>query len=419
MNIFLGNPPENVKQWIIDHSGPDLTIPLCFEAVDAGATVALKCNGNNLKAATLQTSTDRQTWSDYTYGTNITLANAGNKVYFKAKADNTSIARTSSNYLQFTTTQAAKKVNVSGNVMSLLAPEFSQMKSVGSYCFCKLFYICKNISDCSSMTLPATTLANYCYASMFQSCTSLAQSPALPATTLADNCYDSMFRNCSSLTQAPELPATTLADNCYNIMFQKCSSLTKSPALPATTLANNCYNYMFQDCSSLTQAPALPATTLADSCYDSMFQDCTSLTQAPALPATTLANSCYKYMFKNCSSLTQAPALPATTLADNCYGSMFYSCTSLAQAPTIKTYTPNLQAFAYMLNISNYDTNEWSLTSCNWPDLTLSEAESMVLNEKIFGYNYSEASVRISITCKDGSGTVYYDSGKRSWVFEH
>ena len=125
MNIFLGNPPENVKQWIKSHSGPDLTIPLCFEAVDAGATIALTCNGNNLKTATFQTSTDGQSWSDYTYATNITLANAGDKVYFKAKADNTSIVRNSSNYFKFTTAQSSKKVKVSGNVMSLLAPEFS------------------------------------------------------------------------------------------------------------------------------------------------------------------------------------------------------------------------------------------------------------------------------------------------------
>ena len=124
-------------------------------------------------------------------------------------------------------------------------------------------------------------------------------------------------------------------------------------------------------------------------------------------------------MFKNCSSLTQAPALPATTLADNCYGSMFYGCSSLSQAPTIKTYTPNLQAFAYMLNISNYDTNEWSLTSCNWPDLTLSEAESMVLNDNIFGYGDTGESVRISITCKDGSVTAHSDPKNWSWVFEH
>ena len=119
-NIFLGNPPENVKQWIEKYY-----TPLCFEAVNAGATIALKCNGNSLKAATFQTSTDKVNWTDYTYTTKITLANKGDKIYFKVKADNTSIVRNTSNYLQFTTAQTAKKVNVSGNVMSLLAPEFS------------------------------------------------------------------------------------------------------------------------------------------------------------------------------------------------------------------------------------------------------------------------------------------------------
>ena len=141
MNIFLGYPPENIKQWIKDHynTGPDLSIPLCFEAVDAGATIALNCNGNNLKTATFQTSTDGNTWTDYTYATSITLANAGDKVYFKAKSDNTYIARNTSNYLQFTTTQDTKKVNVFGNVMSLLSLEFDQMRVVETHCFYKLF----------------------------------------------------------------------------------------------------------------------------------------------------------------------------------------------------------------------------------------------------------------------------------------
>ena len=104
MNIFLGNPPEDIKQWIInDYNNrkqeEKRKIPLCFEAVDSGATIALKCNGNNLKTATFQTSTDGQNWSDYTYATNVALANAGDKVYFKAKADNTAIVRNLSNYL--------------------------------------------------------------------------------------------------------------------------------------------------------------------------------------------------------------------------------------------------------------------------------------------------------------------------------
>ena len=134
MNIFLGNPPEKIKQWIINYYNrkqeEKRKVPLCFEAVDAGATIALKCNGNNLKTATFQTSTDGQNWADYAYETPITLTitnGKADKVYFRAKADNTAIVRDRSNYLQFTSTQAAKKVKVSGNVMSLLSPEFKDL----------------------------------------------------------------------------------------------------------------------------------------------------------------------------------------------------------------------------------------------------------------------------------------------------
>ena len=74
-----------------------------------------------------------------------------------------------------------------------------------------------------------------------------------------------------------ENPPTTLADYCYNSMFSGCTSLTTAPDLPAITLANFCYNSMFQGCASLTSAPELPATTLGYGCYQSMFQGCTGL----------------------------------------------------------------------------------------------------------------------------------------------
>ena len=179
--------------------------------------------------------------------------------------------------------------------------------------------------------LPATTLAKYCYNSMFSGCSSLTQAPELPATTLADSCYSSMFSGCSKLTQAPALPVTTLADYCYDYMFYHCSSLTQAPKLPATTLKMCCYRSMFYGCSSLTKAPELPATTFENECYSDMFSNCTSLTQAPELPATTLADWCYSGMFSGCSKLVQAPALPATTLARDCYRDMFSDCTSLTE----------------------------------------------------------------------------------------
>ena len=121
--------------------------------------------------------------------------------------------------------------------------------------------------------------------------------------TMADKCFAGLFQECVALIVAPALPATTLTMSCYDSMFYNCTNLTQAPALPATTLANSCYTYMFSGCANLTQAPALPATTLADSCYNNMFYECTNLTQAPALPATTLAINCYENMFCNCASL--------------------------------------------------------------------------------------------------------------------
>ena len=43
---FLGNPPPNVQEWIKKHYGPKLDDPLCFTAVDAGATIAFNKVGN-------------------------------------------------------------------------------------------------------------------------------------------------------------------------------------------------------------------------------------------------------------------------------------------------------------------------------------------------------------------------------------
>ena len=178
------------------------------------------------------------------------------------------------------------------------------------------------------------TMANNCYAFMFQGWTGLTQAPELPATTLAQSCYGYMFYDCTSLTQAPELPATTMASYCYSEMFSYCTSLKQAPKISATTVADYCFYYMFRHCESLARAPELPATTMASYCYQGMFSSCTSLTQAPELPATAIARSCYQSMFNDCASLTQIPELPATTMGVQCYATMFNGCTSLKRSET-------------------------------------------------------------------------------------
>ena len=325
--IFLGNPPVNVKQWIKNQR---LKEPLCFTAQEAGSTVQLTSQ-NNYPDVSLQTSTDGNTWTTYTVNDTITLANVGDKVYFKANWQNQVMA-VEGRYGQYYYNNfvMSGKIAASGNVNSLLEENEETARTMNladrNFCYAYLF------SGCTSLTtapeLPATTLADKCYTNMFVGCTSLTSAPELPATTLANGCYAEMFSGCTSLTTAPELPATELADGCYQFMFSSCTSLTSAPELPATTLANYCYESMFYN-TALTTAPELPATTLANGCYSNMFYGCTSLTTPPELPATTLAGYCYSNMFYGCTSLTSAPELPATTLAESCYEYMFYGCSNL------------------------------------------------------------------------------------------
>ena len=203
---------------------------LTFIAEQANSTIQLNRFGTatTLKDAVLQYSTDNgKTWSGYTLGYTITLANVGDSVKFKGK--NTTLGYDFGNYHQFFMTG---KIGAKGDVTSLfngIGGNF-QMQDFGC---CYLFY----------------------------KCTSLITAPELPSTTLRMSCYSSMFGQCVSLTTAPELPAKTLAQSCYSKMFGQCESLETAPELPATDLVRSCYDYMFQGCKKLNYIKAMFTTT--------------------------------------------------------------------------------------------------------------------------------------------------------------
>ena len=347
--------------------------PLIFNIISGGTIAWTTSDSSNTK--TIEYKLNGGKWASITStttGAKITV-NTGDKIQFRGS--NTSYGTSASSYNTFGNSTAEFKVE--GNIMSLInSTNFATLTALqNKYTFNGLFNGCTGLTSAENLVLPATTLAEgcyysmftncaklttapkelpsdtlttSCYAQMFWNCTSLTKVPKLPATTLATNCYSSMFAGCKSLITVPELPATTLATNCYYNMFKNCTSITTAPALPATTLANSCYRDMFYNCTSLTTATELPATTLTYQCYNSMFQGCKSLTQAPVLPANSLVNRCYSYMFAGCSSLTEAPALPATTLAQDCYNSMFDSCTSLTNAPELPATTLETGCYSYM-----------------------------------------------------------------------
>ena len=129
----------------------------------------------------------------------------------------------------------------------------------------------RTLIDYENYATASTAEARFCR--LFQYNQLLRTAPELPASTLADYCYRSMFYGCSSLTQAPELPATTLARSCYSVMFDGCTSLTQAPKLPATTLADWCYFQMFNGCTSLSSITMLATNVSAPRCLENWLKD--------------------------------------------------------------------------------------------------------------------------------------------------
>jgi hypothetical protein len=194
-----------------------------IEALEDGLTVSFSQN------PLLYSIDYGNSWNKLSVGESTQSINNGQMIYFKQ----TGLTPSSNGIGTFSVN---KKFNLKGSVMSLLFGDNSFLNTLTGY--------------------------NYAFYSLFYNCTTLqsVSSEFLPATTLADRCYESMFEGCTSLTTAPELPATTLTSYCYRSMFKNCDSLTISPVLPATTLVNSCYAYMFQGCENLSQITALFTT---------------------------------------------------------------------------------------------------------------------------------------------------------------
>lgn len=158
--------------------------------------------------------------------------------------------------------------NVSGNIASLVyASNFANQTTfpgdVTASGFFNAFFMRSNIISAENLILPFMSYG--CYTQLFFN-SSLVIPPKLPATALAEYCYAYMFSGCTNLTTAPVLPATILEDYCYEGMFDGCTSLTTAPVLPAATLVNYCYYCMFENCSSLNYIKCLATNISASNC---------------------------------------------------------------------------------------------------------------------------------------------------------
>lgn len=100
---------------------------------------------------------------------------------------------------------------------------------------------------------------------MFYGCTSLVECPKFSFEKVGTIACREMFMNCYELINPPKiLPATTLADSCYQSMFYSCHKLRFAPELPAKTLVASCYKFMFADCTELRYVKALFTTNITN-----------------------------------------------------------------------------------------------------------------------------------------------------------
>lgn len=177
-------------------------------------------------------------WMSLPANTETESINSGQILSFRANI-------TPANYSGIGSFTISKNCNLLGNCMSMLFGDnaesnFSLMNK--NYAFYQLFYNCDYINEVSENFCPATTLSPYCYKYMFYS-VGLRKAPKLPATTLYEGCYDSMFAYNGKLSEAPELPATRLVSKCYQSMFSSCFGLKYIKALFLTTPGTNYTRY--------------------------------------------------------------------------------------------------------------------------------------------------------------------------------
>lgn len=199
-------PLMAIKRGVVPPTPPTPTDgPMYFEAVEANSTVSMVSILET--APNLEYSTDGETWQEWQHTTTtenettmhtfdtITLGSIGDRVYLRGNnpdgftdADNGALSLFS----------LTGKIAAHGNAQSIVDGDTPTLVAKPMPKFSD-YLITEQPSDVlvSAPSLPATTLASYCYSEMFYCCTGLTHAPALPATTLAEGCYDGMFGGCT------------------------------------------------------------------------------------------------------------------------------------------------------------------------------------------------------------------------------
>lgn len=141
---------------------------------------------------------------------------------------------------------------VKGNILSLLTENFEYLKkypytisdlSIDEW-FTHLFYNCEHLISAKGLLLPIDT-GYGCYASMFENCINLTDTPNLHSKNTLNYCYYRMFKNCPLIEKAPELLSSYLNYSCYEEMFMNCSNLNYIKCLAESKENSSLQNWTY------------------------------------------------------------------------------------------------------------------------------------------------------------------------------
>lgn len=128
------------------------------------------------------------------------------------------------------------------------SPQRIYLTDMSTDCCRTMFYKCSSLVNIPETWCPdVTELGYYDYTSS-----------GSKTWNLAESCFMSCFRE-TAIKKLPQLPATTLANKCYAYMFSGCKGLTKQNGwyLPCESFnisqTKGCYNYMFTDCTNIVE----------------------------------------------------------------------------------------------------------------------------------------------------------------------
>ena len=188
---------------------------LTFTFLESGA-IYWQDSHSAATSRTISYSLDKgSTWNTVTSsfsGSGTKIADVTNTTVLMVKGTNNLYCRVVGGVYYYQHFHSTAGYELSGNIMSMTwGDDFvgkTAFKDGSTFTFCSMFYDPENsgntnpqLESVDGLVMPAMSLVESCYESMFQGCTNLVSGPALPATSATDatNCYKNMFKNCTNL----------------------------------------------------------------------------------------------------------------------------------------------------------------------------------------------------------------------------